>query len=81
MKTAGPQASRGFKSHPRRSVKRDRYLLGVSTHVYTWGNNPKRETMKGRRCRVIVHGKKNSCLIEFENGQREIISRYAVRPV
>jgi hypothetical protein len=36
--------------------------------------------MKGRRCRVIVQGKKNSCLIEFENGQREIVSRYAVRP-
>jgi hypothetical protein len=74
------QASRGFKSHSRRSVKRGRYLPGVSTHVYTWGNNPKRETMKGRRCRVIVQGKKNSCLIEFENGQREIVSRYAVRP-
>jgi hypothetical protein len=52
----------------------------VSTHVYTWGNNSKRETMKGRHCRVIAQGKKNSCLIEFENGQREIVSRYAVRP-
>jgi hypothetical protein len=51
----------------------------VSTHVYTWGNNPKRETMKGRHCRVIAHGRKNSYLIEFENGQREIVSRYAVR--
>jgi hypothetical protein len=48
--------------------------------IYTWGNNPKRETLKGRRCRVLARGAKNSCLIEFENGQREIVSRYAVRP-
>ena len=48
--------------------------------IYTWGNNPKRAVMKGRRCRVIARGAKNSCLIEFENGQREIVSRYAVRP-
>lgn len=47
--------------------------------VYTWGNNPKRQTMKGRACRVIARGRMNSCLIELDNGQREIVSRYSVR--
>ena len=49
--------------------------------VYAWGNNPKRATMKGRECVVLARGRKNSCLIRFlDNGQREIVSQYAVRP-
>ena len=47
--------------------------------VYTWGNNSKRATMKGRRCRPISFGKMNSALVEFENGQKEIVSRRAYR--
>lgn len=47
--------------------------------VYAWGNNEKRATLKGRTCRVIARGRMNSVLVEFENGQREITSRYAVR--
>jgi hypothetical protein len=46
---------------------------------YAWGNNPKRATMKGRLCRVIARGKKNSVMIEFEDGQREIVSRHSYR--
>lgn len=37
--------------------------------------------MKGRSCTVIAAGKMNSVLIEFENGQREVVSRRAVRKV
>jgi hypothetical protein len=48
-------------------------------YIYVWGNNPKRETLKGRRCRVLARGKKNSILVEFENGQKEIVSRNSVR--
>jgi hypothetical protein len=50
-------------------------------YYYAWGNNEKRATMKGRRCRVLMRGEMNSCLIEFENGQKEIVSRNAVRKV
>ena len=50
-------------------------------YYYAWGNNSKRATMKGRRCRVTARGKMNSCSIEFENGQREIVSRNAIRKV
>lgn len=45
---------------------------------YRWGNNEKRATMKGRECRVIARGEMSSIQIEFENGQREIVSRRAV---
>ena len=47
-------------------------------YIYRWGNNPKRLTMKNRICIVLVRGKMNSCLVEFENGQREVISRNAL---
>ena len=49
-------------------------------YKYCWGNNEKRATMKGRTCRVLSRGKKNSCSIEFiDNGQKEIVSRNALR--
>lgn len=48
-------------------------------YKYMWGNNPKRKELKGRKCSVLARGKMNSCLVEFENGQREIISRNALR--
>lgn len=49
------------------------------TYRYTWANNPKRAELKGRRCRVLARGKLNSALIEFENGQREVVSRRTLR--
>lgn len=49
------------------------------THVYTWGNNPKRATLKGRMCRIVASGKKNSVLVVFDDGQLEIVSRRALR--
>jgi hypothetical protein len=50
-------------------------------YIYTWGNNPKRATLKGRRCKVTARGGLNSCVVEFENGQSEVISRNALRRV
>ncbi len=34
---------------------------------------------KGARCRLIARGTMNSCLIEFEDGVRHIVSRFAIR--
>lgn len=48
---------------------------------YAWRNNEKRATLYGRLCRVICRGAMNSALVEFENGQREVISRNAIRRV
>lgn len=47
--------------------------------IYKWGNNSKRATLKGRRCRVIAWGSLNSCLVKFlDNGQQEVVSRWAL---
>ena len=37
--------------------------------------------MKGRKCRILAAAKMNSILIEFEDGQRECVSRRAVRRI
>jgi len=52
-------------------------------YKYSWGNNLKRQTMKGRTCRVLARARKmNSCMIEFiDNEQRECVSRFAVRKI
>jgi len=49
------------------------------THTFYWGNNSKRATLKGRECKVLASAKMNSILIEFEDGQKECVSRRAVR--
>ena len=49
------------------------------THYYAWRNNEKRVTMYGRPCRIVARGTMNSIMIEFEDGQREIVSRRSVR--
>jgi hypothetical protein len=49
------------------------------THVYRWGNNPKRYYLKGRRCRVLARGRMYSCLVEFDDGRREVVSQGAIR--
>jgi hypothetical protein len=51
--------------------------LGAFDRVWWWRVNlPHR---KGDRCRVIARGSMNSCCIEFEDGERHICSRFAVR--
>lgn len=34
---------------------------------------------KGERCRIVARGTMNSVCVEFEDGDRVITSRYAVR--
>jgi hypothetical protein len=48
-------------------------------YIYAWRNNSKRTTLYGRRFRVIVRAGRNSALVEFDDGQREVISRNAIR--
>lgn len=56
--------------------------MGDQLYYFAWGNNSKRETMKGRTCRILKHGKKNGIMIEFiDTGQREIVSRNSVRQI
>jgi len=54
--------------------------MSEKLYTYTWGNNSKRETLKGRECRIIKAMKANSIIVEFtDTGQREVISRRALR--
>ena len=56
-----------------------RLFISLMMHYYAWKNNPKRITLYRRPCRVLAYGSLGSILIEFENGQREIVSRRAIR--
>jgi len=51
----------------------------MSVYFYAWGNNEKRKALKGRKCKVLARLARNSALVEFTNGQREVISRNALR--
>lgn len=48
-------------------------------HIWFW--KTKLPERKGQRCRVLVHGKMNSVLVEFEDGFTVVTSRYAVRKI
>lgn len=50
-----------------------------STYIYGWKNNPKRQALFGLKCKILAHGKKNSVLIRLSNGNKEIVSRRALR--
>ena len=51
----------------------------VVTHYWRWRVNlPERY---GTGCRVLARGRMNSILIEFEDGVRHVVSRYAVRRI
>jgi len=51
----------------------------TKTYIYGWKNNPKRRGLHGRTCRALKWGKMNSVLVEFDDGQKEVISRNALR--
>ena len=46
---------------------------------YVWFWRVRLPERKGQLCRVLVRGKKNSVLVEFEDGYKVVTSRYAVR--
>jgi hypothetical protein len=70
---------RAGTSPPRQRASGSHSPLPEATHTYTWGNNPKRATLKGRACRILLKGRMRSVMVEFENGQREIVSIRALR--
>ena len=53
----------------------------VYPYFYAWKNNAKRAEFYRRRCRVLARGTMNSVMIEFEDGERTITSRFAVRKI
>ncbi len=54
---------------------------GVVPFDHEWWWKARLPERKGQRCRVLVRGRKNSVLVEFEDGYKVVTSRYAVRKV
>lgn len=51
----------------------------MSSFPYIWFWLTKLPDRKGQSCRVLVRGKMNTILVEFEDGFMTTTSRYAVR--
>jgi len=47
-------------------------------YIFRW-NRPGLPGRKGQECTVICRGKMNSCMIQFEDGFRAVVSRNALR--
>lgn len=45
--------------------------------LYRWRKY--RPEWHAKRCRIIARGKMNSALVEFESGERAVVSRNALR--
>lgn len=46
---------------------------------YLWRVRTRFPERFGQRCRVLIRGKMNSCLVEFEDGFKAVTSRNYVR--
>ncbi|HEY9678619.1 MAG TPA: hypothetical protein V6C76_11455 [Drouetiella sp.] len=49
--------------------------------IYYWRVKTRLPERFGQRCRVLVRGKMNNCLVEFEDGYKVVTSRNYVRKV
>jgi len=49
--------------------------------MYFWRVKTRLPERQGTLCKVLVRGKMNSCLVEFEDGYRVVTSRNYVRKV
>jgi len=56
-------------------------IMSIKQYVYGWKNNAKRQSLYGKKCWALAWGKMNSVLVEFKDGNREIVSRRALRSV
>ena len=59
--------------------------MGSTCYVFRWGKtkwcpvNYPLAKYKGQECRVLVRGKRNSCLVVFDDGHKAVVSRNAIR--
>jgi hypothetical protein len=52
---------------------------GATDYPLVWWWRARLPGRKGQRCRVLVRGRMNSVLVEFEDGFRVVTSRFAIR--
>lgn len=49
-------------------------------YVFHWRNTEERKRLFGRRCRIVTMGKQlKTVLIEFEDGEKIVVSQRALR--
>lgn len=48
---------------------------------YWWPNRSSTLARKGQKCRVLARGRMDSQLVEFEDGFKAIVSRFATRKI
>ncbi len=54
--------------------------MSEQRYTYFWANNPKRAKLKGRECRILATGRKNTVMIQFtDNGECVTTSFRALR--
>ncbi len=53
--------------------------MAEQLYVYRWAKY--RPELKGRTCVVLARGAKNSVMVQWADGTKDIVSRYAVRKV
>lgn len=62
------------------SFRNTKALMTRREFEYAWGNNPRRAELKGKPCTIVAHGSRMySVLVEFEDGQRVVTSRRALK--
>lgn len=55
-------------------------MISMWTHVWFWKPQfPAVKNRKGMKCRVLARGRRNSVMVELEDGETVIASRYAIR--
>jgi len=75
-----PVEGAGWTEDPVRGLRAGPVLPLLYPLVWYWKPSwMRRIDRKGQRCRIVVRGKKNSVLVEFEDGFRVVTSRYAVK--
>ena len=50
-------------------------------HVWFWNPRMGERNRKGKLCTVLARAKRNSILVQLEDGEKVITSRYAVRRI
>jgi hypothetical protein len=59
--------------------QREREIVERSVFPYRWRVRTRLPERFGERCRVLVRGGRNSCVVEFPDGYRVVTSRWYVR--
>lgn len=49
--------------------------------IYYWRVRTRLPERFGQACKVLVRGRMNSCLVEFEDGYRVVTSRNYIRKI